>query len=281
MLSRRSLALLAGSAALVTGLDFGIGTARAADAPESTFDRIKRTKKLRIGAIAGGEPYYHKDLVAGKWSGFCIDMATDLASQFEAELEIVESTWGNAVLDLEANKIDIMFGVNPTPKRAFVIDFCKPLFTNAFTILAKKGFEPKTWAELNDPKIKIAVDIGSSHDQIARRLCPKAEIVGFKTADEATLALQTGRVDCQVLVIILSLTMLKKNPNVGTVIIPQPLMGTTTNPGVRKEADKSLRDFVDVWVDYNRSVGQIREWVVKNLELVGVQATDIPAGVNF
>jgi len=280
MISRRSLALLAGSAALVTGLGI-VPTALAADAAESTYDKIKRTKKLRIGAIAGGEPYYHKDLVSGKWAGFCIDMATDLAAQFEAELEIVESTWGNAVLDLEANKIDIMFGVNPTPKRAFVIDFCKPLFTNAFTILAKKGFEPKGWADLNDPKVKIAVDIGSSHDAIARRLCPKAEIVGFKTADEATLALQTGRVDCQVLVVILSLTVLKKNPGVGQLIVPQPLMGTTTNPGVRKEADKSFRDYVDVWVDYNRSIGQVREWVSKNLELVGVQTSDIPPAVNF
>ena len=280
MISRRSLALLAGSAALVTGLGV-VPTALAADPVESTYDKIKRTKKLRIGAIAGGEPYYHKDLISGKWTGFCVDMATDLASQFEAELEIVESTWGNAVLDLEANKIDIMFGVNPTPKRAFVIDFCKPLFTNAFTILAKKGFEPKSWAELNDPKVKIAVDIGSSHDAIARRLCPKAEIVGFKTADEATLALQTGRVDCQILVVILSLTVLKKNPGVGQLIVPQPLMGTTTNPGVRKEADKSFRDYVDVWVEYNRSIGQIREWVSKNLELVGVQTSDIPPAVNF
>ena len=75
-------------------------------------------KKLRIAGIVGTEPYYHKDIVTGQWSGFCVSMATDLAKALEAEVEIIESTWGNSVLDLQSNKIDIMFGLSPTPSRA-------------------------------------------------------------------------------------------------------------------------------------------------------------------
>jgi polar amino acid transport system substrate-binding protein len=287
MVSRREFAglLATGTAAAGTAGTVLAGTAAAQTPPaagsagDTTFDRVMRTKKLRIGGISGGEPYYHKDLASGQWSGFCVDMAKDLASNFEAEVEIVETTWGNQVLDLQSGKIDIGFGLNPTPKRAFSVRFCRPLINNSFTILARKGFEGKSWKDLNSPNVKISVDIGSSHDQIAHRLCPNAQIIGFKTADEATLAVQTGRADCQILVVILSLTVLKKNPNLGKLVIPQPIVLTTTNAGTRIEPDSRFKDFVDNWVDYNRGLGQIRDWVVANLTLVGVQPDDIPSEV--
>ena len=40
-------------------------------------------------------------------------------------VEIIESTWGNSVLDLQANKIDIMFGLSPTPSRALILEFTR------------------------------------------------------------------------------------------------------------------------------------------------------------
>jgi len=32
---------------------------------------------------------------------------------------------------------------------------------------------------------------------------------------------------------------------------------------VRREPDKRWRDFLSVWVDYNRGIGQMREWFLK------------------
>ncbi len=288
MLSRRSLAGLVG-----TGL-FGAGTAaagaaasalvtpaRAQDASESAFDRIRRTRKLRTAAVAGGAPYYQKDIATGQWRGFYVDMAKALATELEAELELSETTWGNAVLDLQANKIDLFFGLNPTPKRALVVDFSVPVFSNAFTVIAKKGFAPKTWAELNSPEVKLAVDVGSSHDAVVTRLCPKAQVVRFKSADEATLALSTGRVDAQCLILMLAMTVLKKNPALGQLVVPNPVFATTSNAGFRRERDKTLRDFVNTWIDYNKGLGFIRQTIVSNMELVGVTEADMPAGVSL
>lgn len=215
MVTRRDVASIVGLGALgaVTASTLASpAVAQAADPNRSTFARIRRTKKMRIGAVGGGAPYYMKDLASGQWKGFYVDIAKALADDMEAELEITETTWGNSVLDLQSNKIDIFFGLNPTPKRALVVDFSVPVFNNAFGILCKKDFKPKSWAELNSPDVKIAVDQGSSHDQVVSRLTPKAQISRLKTADDATAALQTGRVDAQCLITMLSLTVLKKNP---------------------------------------------------------------------
>jgi len=284
MVTRRDVASIVGLGAIgaaAAGALASPAVAQAADPNDSTFARIRRTKKMRIGAVGGGAPYYMKDLASGQWKGFYIDIAKGLADDMEAELEITETTWGNSVLDLQANKIDIFFGLNPTPKRALVVDFSVPVFNNAFAILCKKDFKPKSWAELNSPDIKIAVDQGSSHDQVVSRLTPKAQITRLKTADDATAALQTGRVDAQCLITMLSLTVLKKNPSLGQLVLPTPIFATTSNAGFRRETDKTWRDYVNPWIDFNKGLGFIRNAIITNMELVGVTEADIPPGVSL
>ncbi|MFX6743444.1 hypothetical protein ABTH23_20320, partial [Acinetobacter baumannii] len=65
--------------------------AQAADPNESTFARIRRTKKMRIGAVGGGAHYYMQDLASGQWKGFYVDISKALADDMEAELEITET----------------------------------------------------------------------------------------------------------------------------------------------------------------------------------------------
>src|SRR5262249_55524846 len=106
-----------------------------------------------------------------------------------------------------------------TPQRALVIGFSRPVFMHGFGTVAKKGFEPKTWGDLNKPDIRIAVDIGSVHELAARNFASKGEIIGLKTRDECVLAVQTGRADCVILAVILGLTAVKKNPALGKYIV--------------------------------------------------------------
>ncbi|KQK27686.1 ABC transporter substrate-binding protein [Bosea thiooxidans] len=249
---------------------------------ESTLDRIKRSGVIRVAVIVGQEPYFHKDLASGSWSGACIDMANDIAAKLSAKVEYVESTWGNQILDLQGGKVDLAFAVNPTPERALVIDFSTPILVHSFTVITKKGFaKPESWAELDKPEVKIAVDIGSTHELIARRYCPKATILGFKSRDEAILAVATGRADCNVSLAVLAVSTLKKNPNLGALAIPRPLLTLPTNMGIRAEADRRYRDFLSAWADYNRAMGQTREWMLAGFKPLGLTAEDIPAEVQF
>lgn len=250
-------------------------------ASESTFDRVRSTGKLRVAGIVGTEPYYHKDIASGEWTGFCMSMSRDLAKSLEAEVEISETTWGNAVMDLQSNKIDIMFGLSPTPARALVVEFTRPIMQNTFTLIAKPGLEPEAWDELNKPEYRIAVDIGSTHDLFARRTLPNATLVALKTPDEAMLAVQTGRADAVIQVAMLSLVTVKKNPSLGKIVVPGPIVRQPTCAGTRAENSPRFRTFVDNWLEYNRSSGVMSGWVTDSLALVGVQKEDIPADIQF
>jgi polar amino acid transport system substrate-binding protein len=258
------------------------GTASAQTTPDNTLDRIRANKVLRIAVLPGELPYFSKDLGTGRWSGFSIEMANDIAKILDVQLEYTESTYGNSILDLQSNKIDLGFALNPTPQRALVVDFCASVFQHPFGAMLKKGLEAKTWADIDKPSVTIAVDVGSANETVARRFAPNATIRSLKSRDEVMLEMSSGRVDCVVNALVLGLTAIAKNPNLGTYkILQSPSIAIPSSLAVRREPDKRWRDFLSVWIDYNRGIGQMREWFTKGLSLSGVKPEDVPVELNI
>jgi len=256
--------------------------AKAEDAADNTLDRVRAAKVMRIAVLPGELPYFNKDLASGTWSGMCIEMANDIAKLLDVKLDYIESTYGNSILDLQANKIDVGFALNPTPQRALVVDFCGAVFQHPFGAMLRKGMEAKTWADINKPEVKIAVDVGSANEAVARRFAPNATIKSLKSRDEVMLEMSSGRVDCVVNALVLGLTAIAKNPNLGTYkILQTPSVAIPSSMAVRRESDKRWRDFLTVWVDYNRGIGQMREWFIKGLALSNVKPEDVPVELNI
>lgn len=273
-MKRRDFNRLLGVGVVAAGFGSFAKTALAAN----SLERVKSSGVLRIGAVADGAPYYQKSLVNGTWRGFYIDICQKLADDLGVKLAITETTWGNSVLDLQAEKIDVFFGLNVTPERQKVIDFSGPVFNNAFTLVVRKGVPGKSWEDFNKPEMRIAVDAGSSHDSAVTRHAPKAEVARLKTASDATAALQAGRADAQCLVLILALSLLAKNSSIGELVLPTPLDSSTSNAGFRREDDQTWREYVSKWIVANRDSGFIKGAIVKNMALVGVKESDFPSG---
>lgn len=279
MITRRRFTKLFGVTAISAAT--GLITLGARANAASSLERVKSSGVLHIGAIADGAPYYQKSLTGGPWRGFYIDICQKLADDLGVKLSILETTWGNSVLDLQASKIDVFFGLNPTPERQKVIDFSGPVFKNAFTFIAKKSVTAKTWEDFNTADMRIGVDAGSSHDSAVTKLAPNATVSRLKTASDATAALQSGRVDAQCLVMVLALALRAKNPAIGQLIVPTPLNATTSNAGFRREEDTSWSQFVDGWITEHRDNGFIKTAIMRNMELVGVTEKDFPSGFEI
>ena len=279
MITRRRFTKLFGVTAISAAT--GLITLGARANAASSLERVKSSGVLHIGAIADGAPYYQKSLTGGPWRGFYIDICQKLADDLGLKLSILETTWGNSVLDLQASKIDVFFGLNPTPERQKVIDFSGPVFKNAFTFIAKKSVTAKTWEDFNTADMRIGVDAGSSHDSAVTKLAPNATVSRLKTASDATAALQSGRVDAQCLVMVLALALRAKNPAIGQLIVPTPLNATTSNAGFRREEDTTWSQFVDGWITKHRDNGFIKTAIMRNMELVGVTEKDFPSGFEI
>jgi len=276
--TRRGLA--AAAAVLPAGLF--ISPAHADSTNESTFERVNRTKQLRMAVVSGSPPYFKKDLATGAWAGAAVEMAKSIAAIWSAEVVYVESTFGNSVLDVQSNKIDIAFALNPTPQRALAIGFSRPYIVAPFGCLAKAGFEPKTWGDLNKPDVRIVFDLGSLHETCARRFAPKAQLTGYKTIDDCVLALQSGRADAEVLAATIGLSTVGKNPSLGPYhLLNTPTVSLPSCYGVQREPDTRFVEVVNAWIDFNRGIGTIRDQMIGGLALNGVTPEQVPAELSF
>jgi polar amino acid transport system substrate-binding protein len=276
----RALAALGASAGVIA---IGSAAAQTAAAPaEATFDRIRRTGILRIAALPGEQPFFRKDLATGEWHGAAIDMARSIASALNAKLDYVESTYANSVLDLQSNKIDLAFALNPTPQRALAIGFTQPYYLHPFGYVARKGFAAKTWADLNNPDVRVVSLIGSLSDNLLARYAPKATVIGAKAGDDAVLLMQAGRADCIIYALIQALAVSAKAPMLEQVtLLQQPYVALASAMGLQEEPDRRWRDFLDSWIEYYRGTRQIGAWMRDGLLAMGVKPENIPSNADL
>jgi polar amino acid transport system substrate-binding protein len=276
MQTRRAIGSALGTIALA-----GAAAAQTRD-PETTFDRVRRTGILRIAALPGELPFFRKDLAAGEWSGAAIDMAKSIASSLNGRLEYVESTYGNSVLDLQANKIDLAFALNPTPQRALAIGFTRAYYHHPFGYVARRGFPARTWEDLNRPDVRVVSLIGSLSDVLLARYAPKAQIIGAKAGDDAILLMQAGRADCIIYALIQALSVSAKAPALDQVtLLEGPFVALPSAMGVQAEPDRRWRDFLDAWTDYNTGTRQVGAWMRQSLISMGVKQENIPPNADL
>src|SRR5260370_9892388 len=101
---------------------------------------------------------------------------------------------------------------------------------------------------------------------VARRFAPNATIKSLKSRDEVMLEMSSGRVDCVVNALVLGLTAIAKNPNLGTYkILQTPSVAIPSSMAVRGEPDKPWRDFLSGWVAHNPGIRQMPQRVVQGV----------------
>lgn len=270
-------AMTLGAGALAT---LAAGPARAQGAGQSTWDKINSTKVLRVGA-AILEPWYFKDtsgsdapgkVVIGSdvWRGICPMMAAETAKVLGARLEIVETTWGNAVAGLQSQQFDVMFMLDSTPQRAQAVDFVNsPMLWYPLALLANDKVNVKSWEELNDPKYRIGVALGTNSDEYITKIAPTAAVSRFQNSGEIFAAFQSGRTDAGV-VSAVAVDLARARLKMGKTIVPKPFMAVPGGIALRKETDTRWRDFLDkLAADFYKS-GKTQQFYEQFLAFRGI-----------
>ncbi len=266
--------------AIVAVLALACGAATAAE-PSSAWNDIMSSKKLVTCVVPAYQPYSWKDK-DGNWQGFAVVMAKDVAKDLHVTPEFVETSFATVVLDLQSGKCQDFFGFNATPERALAIDFAGPLYTLGFGALDRKGWTAPgdSWADLNNPAIRVCYALGNSSEQQIKRFAPKATLVALAKADDCVLALMSGRVDRYIDGIMASLGALQKNPQLAPVHMMTPSYALPSYAGMRID-DGRLQKFLQRWSEYNRANGNITAWLTAAMASIGIDPSKIPPGVEF
>ena len=270
--TRRNLMALAGLSAAALALP-----ALAQDA--STLDQIKKTKKLRIG-VTSAEPWFFKDPMTGNWTGVGVAYGQKLADALGVALEPVETTWANCVAALQANQIDVMFVLDPTPERKKAIDFpSAPLFYYAMGALVQADADVKSWSDIDKSGQRIGVTLGTSLDKNVTAMVKAATVERFSTNDEAVAAFAAHRVDTVVQfhpALVVQYSRLK----LGKVVLPEPVNPVATSAGIRTESDPAFRDWLSTQFSDLYKAGVPDQLFDAYLKSKGIDPSGIPGLVK-
>ena len=274
----KRLVATAGTLLIVLGMVNGA----TAQTDESTWERIQRTGEIRF-AVFNYPPYFVKDLSSGEWGGSLVDMARDAAAELKVEAVMTEvGGWGELVLALTTNKIDLAAGMQATPVRATAIDFAGADLLDRMgggpTIRILTGVDD--WSDYNSPDVKMAVMTGTSDQLLLSQNAPNATQLQFKELSQIILAVSSGRADAFTTTVLSSMIAKEKNPGLGNVKSPKPRTALPGYFGIRADVDQRFKNYLNWWAEWNNKLGHNeRRMKEAMIEYSGI--TSIPESISF
>ncbi|MEI7872894.1 MAG: transporter substrate-binding domain-containing protein [Alphaproteobacteria bacterium] len=275
---RRDIAVAGITAAALVGIG-AAAPARAQPKTDSTWDLIKKNGKVRMGVFEY-PPYFLRDKASGEWVGAMVEMGKDIAKELKVTFEPVEvGGFAEAVLSLQAGKVDMNFGLQATPLRATAIDFAGPIYWIEWVTVNNPKFHGKVWADYNKPEVKVAVMTGTSDSLLLSKMAPKATKIEMQDISQVALAVSSGRADAFTTTVLASMVMKTKNPGLGDFVNPTPRVALPGYIGLRLEEDQRWSKFLNRWAEWNILLGHNETRMRASLKTMGIE--EIPSTVSF
>lgn len=230
----------------------------SAQAVQSRLIEVTKSKTLRVCQY----PLYYsisfRNPKTGQIEGIDADLAKELAKELGAQLEIVESSFGTFIADLQAGKCEIgMFGVGASLRRAQAVEFSKPyLITNIYAV-TRKGSPVKSWADVDKKGIKAAVSLGSYIEPFMKSYLKNAELVSVAPPNSREGELVAQRVD----VIITDYpTAIKVTDEFDWAVTIEPAekLAVTPYAYVVPQGDQIWLNFVNLFIDTIKLDGRLK-----------------------
>ncbi|WP_299983109.1 transporter substrate-binding domain-containing protein [Desulfobacula sp.] len=164
-------------------------------ARESIIEKIQKQGVIRVG-MSTFVPWAMKDK-QGNLVGFEIDVAKKLARDMGVKIEFVPTAWSGIIPALLTGKFDVIIGgMGITPKRNLKVNFTIPYDYSGMSMVAHKskakGFS--SLADFNKKEVSIALRLGTTAEQAARKYMPNASLKLFENESQALQELNLGRV---------------------------------------------------------------------------------------
>ena len=163
---------------------------------ESAIEKIMRKGEMKIG-IGIFVPWSFKD-INGKLTGFEVDVAKKVAKDMGVKAKFVPTEWSGIIPSLLTGKFDVIIGgMTVTQSRNLQINFTNPYIVVGQAVLLniKHKGKVKSYKDLNDPKYTIVSRLGTTGEQAAMKMLPRAKYKSFEAEAEAAMEVIAGNAD--------------------------------------------------------------------------------------
>lgn len=212
--------LLLGAALLMAALVVGSATA----APQSTLPRILKAGEIRVGTTGDWNPMTVKDPASNTYKGFDIDVVTELAKDLGVRLVLVPTEWKTLVSGMMAGKYDISTSASITPSRIRTVGFTRSYYqVGSVPVVRKKEIDRfKSWEDINQPEVRVAVTLGTSFEQQVKQFFPKAQIKTVEAPARDFQEVLSGRAQVSITSNLEASQLIRTYPQLAVVPVDKP-----------------------------------------------------------
>ncbi len=242
-----------------------LGTPQAqAQQTESRLYEITKSGTLKVCQY----PLYYsisfRNPQSGEIEGIDADLSKELAKELGVELEIVESSFGTFIADLQAGKCDIgMFGIGATLKRAQAVAFSDPyLLTSIYAVVRKDG-PVKSWADIDQPGVRVAVSLGSYIEPFMEGYLKKAEMVVVAPPATRESELVANRVEV-IMTDYPTAVKVTDEFDWAATVEPDEVLRLTPYAYVVSHGDQIWLNYVNLFVETIKLDGRLKKLAEKN-----------------
>src|SRR5210317_408638 len=131
---------------------------------QSALNDILNNGVLKVGTTGDWNPMTMKDPATNTYTGYDIDVMTEMAKDLGVEVEFVPTDWKTLVSGVTSGKYHMTGSASISPSRAKAAGYSNSYFSLATVPLTlKKNADKFTdWADLDKPEVTVAATLGTT-----------------------------------------------------------------------------------------------------------------------
>ena len=228
--------------AAAAALAFVAFTAQAQAA--STLKDILDSGTLKVGTTGDWNPMTMKDVATNSYTGYDIDVMTELAKDLGVEVEFVPTDWKTLVSGVTAGKYHLTGSASISPSRAKAAGYTTSYFSLATVPLMLKKNEGKfsDWDDLNSADVTVAATLGTTQEKQVKEFFPDAKYKIVEAPARDFQEVLAGRADAHITSNVEAYKLIEKYNQM--MIVP------VSAPKARTPIAMLLPQDDQVWINY-------------------------------
>lgn len=243
-----------------------MATAQAAD---SALQDILNSGKLKVGTTGDWNPMTMKDVATNSYTGYDIDVMTELAKDLGVEVEFVPTDWKTLVSGVTSGKYHITGSASISPARAKAAGYSSSYFSLATVplILAKNADKFKDWDDLNKADVTVAATLGTTQEKQVKQYFPDAKHQVVEAPARDFQEVLAGRADAHITSNVEAYKLVEKYSQMMIVPVSAP-KSPTPIAMLMPQADQVWINYVNTWIALKQERGFFAElgkkWKLSN-----------------
>ena len=167
----------------------------------AALERIRGTGVIKVGTTGDYKPMSFLDPETGSYWGFDTELAEDLASSLDAEIEYVPTSWPTLTEDTLAGKFDLAIcGITITDARKEQALMSDGYLQNGKTVLCRAEDAARycSLEAVNRPGVRVMENPGGLNEKFARENLPEATLIIHDVNQEIPGLVAAGEADVMI-----------------------------------------------------------------------------------